>query len=92
VELQGANFDVNEEFRLWCRQEFDVDFKTGDTCSSVSWKNNNEGGTFVGDEKKYTKCLRLCFAYYDIPKLTEGVQRLCRAIEAYTNKVQKVQS
>lgn len=83
VELQGAEFDVDEEFRLWCRQEFDVDFKTGDMCSSVSW-NNGDGDAIVG-EKKYPRCLRLCFAYYDIPKLTEGVERLCRAIEAYNN-------
>jgi 2-aminoadipate transaminase len=74
VRVVGVNFVLDESFRLFCQKEYHVDFKTGTTCSSARG---------VAGRNPLGNCIRLCFAYYDTESLTNGVKRLCQAIENY---------
>lgn len=88
VHVVGTPFDMDDAaFQAFCLAHHDVDFKTGTSCSSSSSSfstttNNNDDNT-----RPFARCIRLCFAYYDIPTLTKGVERLCQAIQEYTNKI-----
>jgi len=82
VTLTGVNFDVDEYFRSFCRTNHDVDFKTGMSCSSAT----------SSELTPFAKSMRLCFAFYDVSELTKGVDRLCRAIQAYAKQSDRILS
>jgi 2-aminoadipate transaminase len=77
-QVVGVPFTMDDpSFRSLCQSNYDVDFKTGSSCS------------MKGSEGSFSNCIRLCFAFYDMPMLTQGVDRLCQAIQAYSNQLQK---
>lgn len=78
VQVNGIDFCVDEAFRTYCRQEHDVDFKTGLSCSQATWRKESP--------KQLLNSMRLCFAYYNTKSLSDGVERLCQAIESYPSK------
>ena len=93
VQLTGIDFSVDEAFRTFCRSEYHVDFKTGASCSSATRKTPREqSSTAKDDDERFSQCVRLCFAYYNIPSLTQGMERLCRAIRAYSQNPQRTRS
>ena len=91
VTLTGTDFIVDEAFRTLCLDRHNVDFKTGRSCSSAAWQEQQQqqqqptSMLLKDDEDEpFLHSMRLCFAYYDIPTLTKGLQRLCLAIQEYS--------
>eukprot|EP00977_Amphora_coffeiformis_P028147 scaffold34706_cov165-Amphora_coffeaeformis.AAC.1 len=77
VQLIGAAKSIppldDAAFQSFCVSQYHVQFKSGRSCSTSS--------SFLSERFAYS--MRLCFAYYDIPTLTLGVDRLCQAIHTY---------
>lgn len=90
VTLTGADFVVDEAFRGFCLAQYHVDFKTGRSCSSATWQD--EEALAKEQDERFSHSMRLCFAYYDVPKLTQGVERLCEAIQDYSKNPQRTLS
>ena len=83
VKVTGVEFPMDDKFRLFCRNEYHVDFRTGTSCSSDTWQPTKAPPPPSPQHQQY---IRLCFAYYDTPALSQGVERLCKAIQAYSTK------
>lgn len=82
VQLTGLDFVVDEAFRIFCQTRYDVDFKTGASCTSAN-------SSVDDNEFPFPQSLRLCFAYYDTPTLTLGVERLLEAIQTYSKNLER---
>jgi len=85
VRVWGVDFRMDENFREHCRQHHNVDFRTGMSCSSETWKTTLTATRKQDESPKpdFSQYIRLCFAYYNVATLTLGVERLCQAIQAY---------
>ena len=94
VTLTGTDFVVDEAFRGFCLAQYHVDFKTGRSCSSATWQNKEalEEEEEEEEDEQFSHSMRLCFAYYDVPTLTKGVERLCQAIQDYSKNPQRTLS